>query len=72
MQKVIDVQIKTKDDKNHVRILGMKDIDPKSIVIHANEAEKKQQAKKSDKKEETKPAEKKTEKKDSKPAKTKK
>lgn len=41
MQKVIDVLIKTRDEKGHVKHLGMKDIVPESIVILANEAEKK-------------------------------
>ena len=42
MQKVIDAQIKTKDEKGHVKILGMKDIDPTSIVILSEQKAKKQ------------------------------
>lgn len=45
MQKILDVLIKTKDDKGHIRHLGVDDIEVDSIVIKANTLEAAQRKK---------------------------
>lgn len=39
MQKILDVLIKTKDEKGHIRHLTINDIEVDSIVIKANTLE---------------------------------